>query len=106
MKRPIVKMMKLPVGSSFGRVRPFSINRSAVSSERMRNRHGCTLCGDGAYLAVSSSVFHTSIPAHSLADITLRCPLKVFKGYFAVRNEEALLTQFAIAPHYSPCRAL
>src|SRR5829696_8775298 len=45
----------------------------------MRNRHGCTLCGDGAYLAVSSSVFHTSIRRHSLADITFACPLKFFK---------------------------
>src|SRR6185437_10111973 len=67
MKMPILRMMKLPVVSSFGRVRCFSINRSAVSSERTRKRHGWTLCGDGAYLAVSSSVLHT-LMAFSLAD--------------------------------------
>ncbi len=59
MKRPIVRMMKLPVGSSFGSVRYFSMSKSARSSERIRTRHGCTLCGDGACIAVSSSVFQT-----------------------------------------------
>jgi len=61
MKRPIDKMIKLPVRSSLGSVRRFSISRSAVSSERMRKRQGCTLCGEGAYTAVSSSCFQTLI---------------------------------------------
>src|SRR2546422_11371015 len=60
MNIPIVRMMKDPVTSSFGNVRSLSMNRSASRSEFTRTRHGCTLCGDGAWMAVSRSVVQIS----------------------------------------------
>src|SRR3989442_4006644 len=60
MNIPIVRMMKDPVTSCFGNVSSLSMNRSASRSEFTRTRHGCTLCGDGAWMAVSRSVVQIS----------------------------------------------
>jgi hypothetical protein len=63
MKSPIVRIIKLPVVSSLGSVLAESIRRSASLSLIRRTRQGCTLWGEGEWIAVASKGVQTLIGA-------------------------------------------